>query len=97
RELLDGERAYRKNNLTPPAAPAAPTSTAPVVCKCLAIQSSYVAGELQADANCLRFESAPASAVKYQLRYGWTKVAKVEVATHGANPAIALASNSGDA
>ena len=97
RELLDGEKAFRtRMNAGVTAAAAAAGDAGPVQCKCLAIQNTAVAGQLVADDTGLRFEAAPASAVKYQWRYGWAKVAKVEPAQHGVNPAIHLVSATND-
>ena len=103
RDLLNGERAYRERvqKSAPPlvasadGAPAPPPG--PVHCKCLAILSTYVAGELVADDAGLRFDAAPTSAVKVQWRYAWDHVGKIEPASHGVNPALSLASTSNDA
>ncbi|HEY4221834.1 MAG TPA: hypothetical protein VGO62_10830, partial [Myxococcota bacterium] len=64
--------------------------------KCLAIKSTAIAGELVADDKGLSFDSG-ANAVAYHWKYTWDRVAKVEAAQHGANPAINLLSSSSDA
>lgn len=107
RELLDGEKAHRARvkmavaGVNGPGSGArgsdgAGASAGAVTCKCLAIESTAVAGAIEADDEGLRFESAP-TAEKLQWRYGWDRVAKVEAASHGANPAIRLSSTTGDA
>jgi hypothetical protein len=82
--------------LAPPPPPPPPKPAGPVKCRCLAIQSTYVPGELVADDAELRFEPSPTSAVKYKWRYRWDRVQKVERTNHGVNPALLLASSTND-
>lgn len=107
RELLDGERKYREGAAARVKHPAevndelawdAPASQpGPMKCKCLAIQSTYVAGELLVAADGLRFESADVGGAKLAWRYRWENVGAVTPTAHGANPALTLTAKNGDA
>ena len=109
RALLDGERKYREgasgrvkhpaeaNDEVAWSAPSDERAAEPARCKCLAIQSTYVPGELVVAADNLRFESSAKSATKLKWTYGWQKVLGVEATAHGTNPALTLTAKNGDA
>jgi hypothetical protein len=115
RELLEGEKAYRKRAATQPRHPgdvrsdpaadaATPTGAVsvatgplpPVKCKCLAIASSYVAGELIIDDSGLHFDDDPKAGHKLTWRYNWDKITDVQPTAHGANPALTMKAKNGD-
>lgn len=118
RELLDGEKAYRKRAATQVRHPgdvndgastgsSSGTSSAPAVtvvsgplppvkCKCLAIASSYVAGELIVDDNGIHFDDDPKAGHKLTWRYSWAKIKDVQPTAHGANPALTMKATNGD-
>jgi hypothetical protein len=68
----------------------------PVKCKCLAIASSYVAGELVIDDKGLHFDDDPKAGHKLTWRYGWDKITDVQPTAHGANPALTMKAKNGD-
>lgn len=68
----------------------------PVKCKCLAIASSYVAGELVIDDKGISFDDDPKAGHKLTWRYGWAKIGDVQPTAHGANPALTVKANNGD-
>lgn len=73
-----------------------PGAAEPVKCRSLAIQATYVPGDLVVADEGLHFESSPTSAAKLKWKYGWEKVGDVKATAHGANPALTLTAKNGD-